>query len=88
MMAMAMAILEAVLTMAPPPRLRISGMACFEQRKTPLTLTATMSRFHTVEKLRAAYPDLGKYLPEVSAPAPNPVATTDIMDSLRAAGWK
>lgn len=49
-------------------------------------LVASLAGCHTAKQLKERFPELAVYLPEPDTAAQLP-ATTDLMDSLRAAGW-
>lgn len=49
-------------------------------------LKASLNGCHTVKQLKERFPELAVYLPEPDTAVQLP-ATTELMDSLRAAGW-
>lgn len=51
-------------------------------------LTAAVASVRTVKAFREAYPDLAKYAPTEVEKVANLPATTDLMDTLKAAGLK
>lgn len=67
-------------------KLKAIGARANARRALTDKLKASLNGCRTVKQLEERFPELAAYLPEPDTAAQLP-ATTDLMDSLRAAGW-